>query len=287
MNILVNAFDGALAREGRADGTRVKYRQIVSTFLESLGDDGDALAVDRLDIETYIDTLAAKGLSAGTIRLHVAALRRFYDVLEDREKVRRNPVAKIKAPRRKKKPIDFLRADEDEAMYRACVTPQERILHALLRYAGLRIGEATSIKQHDVDLDRNEIRVTSSKSDAGLRTVPIHERLRAELEMWFAKLDVAGRRHGDLPLLVTSRGTPMKAQFGWRIIQRTAERAGIRKVSPHTLRRTFATDLLNRGARLEVVSRMLGHNDVRITQEAYAELLDDTMRTEVMQAWGA
>jgi integrase/recombinase XerD len=285
VNMLVKAFDGALAREGRAQGTRTKYAQQVGQFLDHLGND-DPLAVKRVDVETYMDELFARGLSPGTIRLHVAALRKFYDHLEDREMIQRNPLARIKAPKRKRKPIDYLKTDEDESLYRACVTPQERVLHALLRYGGLRIGEAVALEQRYVDLDRGEIRVHVSKSDSGLRTIPIHDRLRAELEMWFAKLDREGRRRGDLPLLVTSRGTPMKAQFGWRIIQRSAERAGIRKVSPHVLRRTFATDLLNSGVRMEVVSKMIGHADTRITQEAYAELRDETAHSEVLRAWG-
>lgn len=292
VNTLVAGFASALVREGRAPGTRVKYVEYVERFLATVD---DPLTVTRLDVEDYLDALTARGLAAGTIRLHIASLRRFYDHLEDREKVDRNPLARVKPPKRSRKPIQYLTADEDEVMYRACITPQERILHALLRYAGLRIGEAVAIQQQDVDLSRGELRVMVSKSDSGLRTVPIHPRLRVELEAWLDRLAREGRRRPDLPLLVTKRGTAMKPQFGWRIIKRVAQRGAVRPlpephksaVTPHTLRRTFATDLLNREMRIETVSKLLGHADTRVTQASYAELLPETVRAEAIRAWGA
>jgi integrase len=121
--------------------------------------------------------------------------------------------------------------------------------HALLRFAGLRIGEATALFQGNVDLNRDTLRVMISKSDSGLRTVPIHPELRKELVAWFAHLDRKGQRRADLPVLVTKNGTRMKPQFGWRLIKRIAARAEIRPlpgtklsaVTPHTLRRTLGT----------------------------------------------
>ena len=85
----------------------------------------------------------------------------------------------------------------------------------------------------------------------------------------------------------------MKEAFAWRLVKRVARRAGVRvtgpgaldsAVSPHTLRRTYATDLLNRGVREEVVSKLLGHADTRTTSAYYAELLDATARREVLAA---
>lgn len=291
MNTEVLSFLGALKRDGCACGTQIKYVRNVERFLATVE---DPLTITKLDIENYIDCLAANGLAAGTIRLHVAALRRFYDHLEDREKTDRNPLARIKPPRSKKKPIQYLREDEDEAMYLACVTPQERIVFALLRYAGLRVGEACSIKQRDIDLSRDELRVTESKTDCGLRTIPINERLHDELVAWFARLP-DDRRRGDLPVLVTSRMTSMKAQFAHRLVKRIAQRAGVRllaapfasEVSCHTLRRTFATHLLNKKVRMETVSALLGHADTRVTQASYAELLSETVRAEFDEAWSA
>jgi site-specific recombinase XerD len=85
----------------------------------------------------------------------------------------------------------------------------------------------------------------------------------------------------------------MHPQFAWRLVKRVAARAGIHldsngtsSVSPHTLRRTLGSDLLNRGVRLEVVSKLLGHASTTITEQAYAELLDSTIAAEVLAATG-
>jgi integrase len=110
-------------------------------------------------------------------------------------------------------------------------------------------------------------------------------------------------------LLATRQGGPLHQSYIWRLVKRMAFRAGVRplartcgagrvphgrgcprtrngenlsEVSPHTLRRTFGSDLLNRGLRLEVVSKLVGHASTVVTERAYAELLDDTMRRELL-----
>jgi integrase len=294
---LLRGFQAAILREGLATSTQAKYAQHVGEFVAAIGGDERIVTATRAEAETYLDQLSGvKGLGVATVRLRIAALRRFYEYLDERELLEaRNPFARIKAPKQRRKANDWLHDDEDEAIYAACVTPQERIVHALLRYAGLRIGEATSIVQRNIDLARGELRVTVSKSDAGLRTIPLHPRLEKELQTWLSRVEEKGLRRADLPLLVTSRGTPMKAQFGWRLVKRVAGRAGVRplpgaqqsSVTPHTLRRTFGTDLLNKDTRIETVSRLLGHADTRVTLDCYAELLPETIRTEAMRAWAS
>jgi integrase/recombinase XerD len=292
---LTTGFEVALLRENLAKGTRVKYMQIVREFVAQ--PDGDVLTATRFDAEAYLDRLTGEaGLSAATIRLRIAALRRFYDHLEDRELLEgRNPFGRIKAPKRRRKPIDWLRDDEDAALANSCVTRQERIVHALLRYAGLRIGEAMALIQRNVDLERGELFVADSKTDSGFRTVPIRDELKTELVAWLSHLESKGQRRADLPVLVTRNGTPMKAQFGWRLIKRAAARAGVRPlpepklsaVTPHTLRRTFGTELLNKGMALEHLSKLLGHADTRVTEASYAEMLHETVRAAAIHAWSS
>ena len=244
----------------------------------------DPLLVTRGDVERWVDGLLARGLAPATVRLQVAALKRFYAFLDDRELLPgRDPCARVKPPRRRRKPIEWLSPTEDAALYRACMTRQERIVHALLRYAGVRVSEACSILQGDVDLARGELRVRASKTDSGLRTVPVLPELAVELEAWQALLSERGLRDPRLPVLVTAHRTPMKTGFAWRLVKRCAARAGV-KASPHTLRRTFGSDLINRGVRAETVARVLGHADVRTTLESYAELLDSTVRDEILRA---
>jgi site-specific recombinase XerD len=97
------------------------------------------------------------------------------------------------------------------------------------------------------------------------------------------------RREGlfqpDGAFLVTRNLTAMKAQYMEQVVARVAARAGLpRRVTPHTLRRTFGSDLVNRGVRLEVVSRLLGDASTAITEKAYARLEDATVRAEMLAA---
>jgi len=273
-----------MRREGMTDGTRDRYAGHV---LQLMTVHPDPRGCTRADLELYLDSL---NVEAGSLRVKTAALRKFFGYLEDRELLPgTNPAARLSLPKRRRRPNDWLRSDEDAKVLRACVTPQERIVVALLRHAGLRVSEACALEVKDVDLERDEIRVTASKTDSGLRTVPIAAELHVELIAW-----LAAKPSGRF-LLATKHGTPMKPQFAWRLVKRVAHRADVRtlpkpalsQVSCHTLRRTFGSDLLNRGVRIEVVSKLLGHADTRTTEQCYAELLDSTVRDEFHRALGA
>ncbi len=281
-DLKAQAWLASLARQGMAPGTRTKYGAHARLFLNWLGD-RDVADVTRRDVEDYLDHWhAAAGPAPGTVRVRLSALKSFFAYLEDRGVIDRNPAARVKPPKSPKKPIDWLRGDDDRAMLDAPITDIEAILVWLLRWTGLRVGEATSLLVSDVDFAAGTIRVRRSKSDAGLRTIPIAPELDIELRRWLDALRRRNLYRPDAPLLCTCHGTPMHGQFIWRVVRRVARRAGV-SASPHTLRRTFASHLLNKGARIEVVSKLLGHSDVRVTQAAYAELEDATSRAEFLR----
>jgi integrase/recombinase XerC len=294
--LLLEAFGSRLSRTKRP-GTRTKYVAHVRHFLTWLGD-RDVVSVRAADINDYLDAwCAADNPAPSTQRVRLGALKSFYEYLRSRDLLVGpdghelvNPVDRVEKPKLRRRPNDWLRDDEDRAVLDAPLTEQERIVIWLLRWTGLRIGEACALRIEDVDFDREEIRVRESKSDAGLRVVPIVPELNVELRKWIATLRRRGLDRSDGPLLATGRGTPMKPQFAWRLVKRVAHRADVRAtptgsaISPHTLRRTFGSYLLNRGVRMEVVSKLLGHADTRVTQAAYAQLLDETIRAEVRRA---
>jgi integrase len=114
---------------------------------------------------------------------------------------------------------------------------------------------------------------------------------------WLHYQLVRGLHAPDTPLVATRYGKPMSTSQVERTVKIVAYRAGLRpwpvpmgqdnfsQISPHTLRRTFGSALLNQGVRIEVVSALLGHADTRITQKAYAELLQATVAREVRERW--
>jgi integrase len=236
--------------------------------------------------------------------LRIAALKKLYDYLDSRGDLvdsegreLRSPVERIERPRSRKRAGDWLDSSEDAAVLAAPINPQERVVIALLRWTGLRIGEVCSLTWSEVDFNRGELRVRASKTDSGIRTVPMLPELDRELRSWHRYIDRRGLLTSAGSVLVTARSTSMKPQFAWRLVKRVAARAGVRsraavdatgwnisEITPHKFRRTLATDLLNRGVRLETVAKLLGHADTRVTQAYYAELLDRTAREEILAA---
>jgi integrase/recombinase XerD len=299
-NLLVEGFGRALETDGLAASSRAKYRTHVQDYADWLASEGrHPRDVRRGEARIYLD-----GVGGGD-RVRLAALKKFYGFLRERDMLLdengrdlQSPFQYLKPGKRDPRQPDPLTAEEDRLLLSAPMTAQERILVYLLRFSGLRISEACGLRVKDVDFVAKTIRVRESKTPAGRRTVPLAEELAPELEVWFAKLK---REHGhafgpELPVLATRNGTPMKAQFAWRILKRAAEKVGVRvgpdgksTISPHTLRRTYGSALLNaaRPLRIEAVSKFLGHSDVRVTQQSYARLLDERAHAEYWEAVGA
>jgi integrase len=322
----VAAFDSYLLRQARAEGTRIRYRRAVSDFACWLeGRPPGMLSSRELDgyLQHWSDRFAARrGRPAATAsyRGHVNALRAFYVYLDRYGELAGSdghpvpdPMRTILPPRAQSASNDWLRPAEDAALQACAGTLQERFLVALLRWTGVRAGEASALTLADLDLtpDREALTVRHSKTPAGRRTIPILPELQPLLHAWLAQLAAQQLTPPAVPLLAGRQGSPMRHSFAWRLVKRVAARAGVRprpctchhprpphhpscprnlnghnrsEVSPHTLRRTFGSDLLNHGLRLEVVSKLLGHASTTITEQAYAELLDDTTRRELVTA---
>ncbi|HXH88193.1 MAG TPA: site-specific integrase [Gaiellaceae bacterium] len=254
-----------------------------------------------------------------TVRAQIAALRSFFVYLERSGLLVdagghavTNPMTAVIAPTVEQRPNDFLRPFEDAALLECASPPAERIVVWLLRWAGLRVAEACALRLQDVDLTpESEILVVrKSKTSAGVRTIPLVPCLVPELQNWLSVLSDRGITSPQAHLLATNTGSAFRPTFVWRLVKRAGARAEVRPVpcecgsrrstrhdrgcprtvtgenlsaiTPHTLRRTFGSYLLNRGLRLEVVSRLLGHSSTVVTERAYAELLAPTIRDELL-----
>ena len=231
--------------------------------------------------------------SPATVNIHITALRSLGEFLERKEFIDRDPLRRIDLPLRPQRKNDWLTEDEDIALLDEPRTPAERIVINWLRFTGMRIDEATHVQWRDVVND--EIIVRKSKTPSGLRRIPILPELPAELRRWREHQEARGAAGLNTPVLSTASGTPMTQFQAWKIVKRVACRAGVRpripldraglnvsEITPHTLRRTFGSTLLNHGVRLEAVSKLLGHSNTKVTEDSYAELLSATVAREVL-----
>ncbi|MEJ2069996.1 MAG: site-specific tyrosine recombinase XerD [Syntrophobacterales bacterium] len=222
------------------------------------------------DFQNYLSSLQSRGLSARSRARRLSALRQFFRFLQREERLPVNPVELLDSPRLPLKLPKVLSEKEVEALLDAVDTasPRGRRDAALLEvlYAtGLRVSELVGLTLKQVDLRRGVIRPLGKGHKE--RLVPMVpqavEKLKAYLDEGRPQL-LKGK--DSRFVFVNQRGGPLTRQGFWKILQRYARLAGLGRLSPHTLRHSFATHLLARGANLRVLQLLLGHADLATTQ---------------------
>jgi integrase/recombinase XerD len=222
------------------------------------------------DFQNYLSSLQSRGLSARSRARRLSALRQFFRFLQREERLPTNPVELLDSPRLPLKLPKVLSEQEVEALLGAvdASTPQGRRDAALLEvlYAtGLRVSELVGLTLKQVDLRRGVIRPLGKGHKE--RLVPMVpqavEKLKAYLNEGRPQL-LKGK--DSRFVFLNLRGGPLTRQGFWKILQRYARLAGLGRLSPHTLRHSFATHLLARGANLRVLQLLLGHADLATTQ---------------------
>jgi integrase/recombinase XerC len=188
----------------------------------------------------------------------------------------------IEAPKVETGPPNWLQDDEDAALLDAQLAPSEESIVWLLRWTALRLGEALTLRWSHIDYVNDSITVECGKGGKA-RQVPLVPELIPRLRAWARWLEERSRYDTRGYVFVTRYGTPWSQQHAELLVRRAGVRAGLREpLNPHKLRRTYGSHLLNRGARIETVSAVLGHSSVGTTQRYYAALLPETVRAEVL-----
>jgi integrase/recombinase XerD len=227
--------------------------------------------VTRHHLRDHVYLLKDLGLSAATIRRAVSAIRTYYRFLAGEGRVADDPSDRLAAPRRGRTLPDTLSVAEVEALLAAPhldepLAWRDRALLELGYGGGLRVSELCSLLVTDLQLTENLVRVFGKGGKE--RLVPLGRSVIGAVSVYLHTLRPTldrGRSAGRL--LLNARGQPLSRVGAWGIVKRAAERSGSRKrVTPHTLRHSFATHLLEGGADLRAVQEMLGHADLSTTQ---------------------
>jgi integrase/recombinase XerD len=204
----VASFLAYLTRRGRAENTRVKYGRYLRDFAQWAGErDPGEIPAHQIELE-YLGRWHARfeerrghPPAPHTLRLHIGALRSYYAFLERFDLISRNPMRQIDSPKPPQRANDWLSPAEDEALLQACETPHERVVLWLLRFSGLRIGEARGLRNRDIDLGAGTITVRASKTTAGRRVIPILTELRPHIQAWQRHQMARGLLLPELPFL--------------------------------------------------------------------------------------
>ena len=255
---------------GLADRTLSAYagdlRRYLATLAENgVGDIGDVVGEDILD---HLIALRKEGLSARSAARHLSAIRRFHAFLCQEKVSKHNPAETIDSPRLMRGlPKVLSNAEVDRLLEAASYDPdnvtRNTAIMELFYSCGLRISELASLQLRDVSFEEGTLRVRGKGSKT--RIVPLGERAALRVQRWMQER-AAGKVQDDT-LFLSSRGARMSRTSVWQVVKDCARAANIRQnVTPHMLRHSFATHLLDNGADLRAVQEMLGHADIATTQ---------------------
>ena len=276
-------LDFCRIEKGLAANSLAAYRRDLSRLAAFLGSRGATL--DRAtpdDLRAFVDSLYADRMSGRSVARYLSAVRRFYLYLLDRGTIREDPAADLSSPTAWKTLPKFLTLDEVDRLL-AAPNPEtarggrDRAMLQLLYATGLRVSELISVERAHLNLEMGVVR-TRGKGDKQ-RLVPVGKEALRAIEDYLERHRPAllGRRASPY-LFVTTRGTAMTRQAFWKLLKRYGLEAEILKnLTPHVLRHSFATHLLERGADLRSVQMMLGHADISSTQ-IYTHVLRERLR---------
>jgi integrase/recombinase XerD len=239
--------------------------------------------VTAAQLREFIYFLKDLGLAATTIRRQISALRTYYRFLVGEGTVARDPSERIESPKRWRTLPTVLTVADVERLLGAPNTDEPLAIRdrALLEFAyatGVRVSELVGLTLQDILFEEGVARVFGK--GAKERLVPVGRRALGAVALYAREIrPTLDKGKGRGVLFLNARGTPLSRVGAWGVIKATARRAGLTKrVTPHTLRHTFATHLLEGGADLRAVQEMLGHADLSTTQ-LYTHVDRDYLRT--------
>ena len=272
--------------KGLAANTIASYGRDLTKWVAFLEKSGlQVEQAGRENIRKFLEYLHTRGLEARSVARHLVSLRNFYRFLIQEGKAGEDPTRDLDAPKLWQRLPKFLSEDEVDTLLDQACPPgadsakklRDRAMLELLYATGMRVSELINLRLGDLQLEIGVVRCTGKGSKE--RLIPVGRSALSAVENYLRR----GRSHlskAGSPdfLFLNVRGWPMSRVGFWKILANCGRQAGIRmRLSPHLLRHTFATHLLERGADLRTVQTLLGHSDISTTQ-VYTHVLQERLQ---------
>ena len=228
--------------------------------------DADADLVRR-----WAMSLMTAGMKATSVNRKLSSLRTYYKFLLKKRVISVSPMQNVHGPKRAKPLPQFVREGDMERML--CATAQgdtwqemrEHVILQLFYETGIRLSELVGLNVEDVDFGRQTIKVTGKRNKQ--RIIPIGDGLAGSLRRYMEACPNVRLCGGGVPLFVTDKGERVYPHMVYRLVRKNLSQVvTLKKRSPHVLRHTFATAMLNNAAELEAVKELMGHESVSTTQ---------------------
>jgi integrase/recombinase XerD len=284
MDHLKNFLIYLSAEKGLSRNTVESYNFDLRKFRDFLKpEDRDLGSFSRADIIDFIEQLRDEGYSASSICRFVSSVRGLCKYLLVENIVKEDPSETLQGPRKWERLPKSLSKSEVRSFLESGpslkpsepTTVRDFVMFELLYSSGLRVSELVSLKLEDINFEAGFLRVLGKGSKE--RIVPVNMRAIERIKSYMARQRMEILKHRRSPyLFVTSRARPMTRQRFWQTIKRIGRKLGI-EISPHTMRHSFATHLLEGGADLRSLQKMLGHSDISTTQ-IYTKVTTDRLK---------
>ena len=261
-----------VADRGYSTQTLVTYREALTTFrifYNSISQDLNWQTVDADIIRRWMAAEMERGRTARTVAKKLSALRSFYKYLLRMDRIDHDPVRLIKNPKIHIPLPTFLKQSEIDRLFDEVTFPddfeglRDRTILLTFYHTGVRVSELAGLACRDVHLDEGELKVTGKRNKQ--RIIPFGEELKAGLKHYIAVHDELFSQ--DTPLFVSTKAQRLTKGQVLGIVKKYLSLVTTQKKrSPHVLRHTFATAMLNNGADLEAIKELLGHESISTTE---------------------
>jgi integrase/recombinase XerD len=278
-------LDYCRIEKGLANNSLAAYRMDLAKFLSYSQSLTSGEIPDREGLASYVDSLYKSGLASRSIARHLATIRNYYGFLLRQGTIQEDPTVFLTTPKQWSRLPKYLNLEQINTLVSspAVAKPpgaRDRAMLELLYAAGLRVSELCQVELSDLNMEYGVLRVTGKGGKQ--RLVPVGKSALSAVREY---LDTArpGLLHGrgSRYLFVTARGGKLSRQAFWKLLGVHGKKAGtFRGLTPHVIRHTFATHLLEGGADLRSVQTMLGHADISTTQ-IYTHVLRSRLRRTV------
>ena len=254
--------------------TQTAYSKDLSDWSRFLSKEMDVTSISQVNpsfIRSWLASLREAGVTPRSIIRKISALKSFYKFLLRSRVVSASPMTQISSPKMGKSLPVFIKEDEAVALGELVAVTSEdwkgmntRLLITLFYYTGMRLSELINLKDQQVELNRAQLKVLGKGNKE--RILPLHADVIQMIHEYIAQ------RNERFPekepfLLLTEKGKKMYPRYAWQLVnQILAAATTVQKKSPHVLRHSFATHLLNNGADLNAVKELLGHSSLAATQ---------------------